>query len=78
MELGQTAGPCGPGKTEKGINQLTGGGESGVVGGRQIGRRGGKSLSKKESLRHKRKEVEIRTVEGQGCTMLTFGTAFGP
>lgn len=39
MELGQTAGPCGPGKTEQGINQLAGGKRNrggGWEGGRQI------------------------------------------
>ncbi len=64
MELGQTAGPCGPGKTEPGINQLSGGErerEGWWVGRWETDREAGKwSKSKKESQRQKRKESEVK------------------
>lgn len=61
MELGQTAGPCGPGKTELGINQLTGGVSKrggGWEGRKQIQKQGSRVKVKRHARDMREKAVK--------------------
>lgn len=65
MGLGQTAGPCGPGKKEQGINQVNGGEERWWVGRWEMDREPGnerKSERKSPGYREWKKKMRLSVV----------------